>query len=264
MTLAPFFRPESGRYAPTDAAVGYWSPDSINGRMIVGLLGFELERLFGQPGWQPTRLTVDMYRLPRRVPVEVSARLIRDGGQLRLAEGECVCGDKSVARASIQFLKRSPPPAGAFWSPANWDAPPPDSVPAPQFSETAHWDRRMILGKFGAVGPRRAWFRETRELVEGVAYTPFTRVAMMADVCCSMANSGAGGLGYINSDVTLYLTRTPSTEWLGLETVNHQSADGVAIGECWIYDEKGPIGASSVSAIAQARHDRTQAAGPPK
>jgi len=257
MTLGlPFFRAGGGRYAPTEAAVGYWSPDSINGRLIVGLLGFELERLFGQAEWQPSRLTVDMFRLPRRVPIEIRARLLHEGGQLRLAEADCFCGEKPVARASIQFLKRSHAPDGAFWSPAAWDAPPPDSVPAPRSVETAHWDRRVVLGKFGTAGPRRAWHRETRELVEGAPYTPFSRAAMMADVASSMVNSGSSGLGYINSDVTLYLQRNPIGEWLGLDTVNHQSADGVAIGECWIYDEAGPIGASSVSGIAQQRASR--------
>jgi hypothetical protein len=33
----------------------------------------------------------------------------------------------------------------------------------------------------------------------------------------------------------------------------HGSAEGVAIGECWLYDEKGPIGTSTVAALAQRK-----------
>ena len=38
----PFFVREGDRYHPTEASRGYWTPQSINGRLIVGLLGYEL------------------------------------------------------------------------------------------------------------------------------------------------------------------------------------------------------------------------------
>jgi hypothetical protein len=37
------------------------------------------------------------------------------------------------------------------------------------------------------------------------------------------ANAGDQGLGYINSDVTLYLHRLPVTPWVGFEVVNHHA-----------------------------------------
>jgi acyl-CoA thioesterase len=61
------------------------------------------------------------------------------------------------------------------------------------------------------------------------------------------------GLGYINSDVTLYLHRLPVTRWIGFDVVNHHASDGIAIGECWLYDEKGAIGTSTVAALAQRK-----------
>jgi hypothetical protein len=42
-------------------------------------------------------------------------------------------------------------------------------------------------------------------------------------------------------------------EWIGFEVVNHQATEGVAIGECFIYDQRGPIGSASVAALAQKR-----------
>jgi hypothetical protein len=66
-------------------------------------------------------------------------------------------------------------------------------------------------------------------------------------------NAGNQGLGYINSDVTLYLHRLPVQEWIGFEVVNHRATDGIAIGECFLYDQEGPIGSSTVAALAQRK-----------
>jgi acyl-CoA thioesterase len=79
------------------------------------------------------------------------------------------------------------------------------------------------------------------------------RAALAADFASPFANAGDHGLGYINSDVTLYLHRLPVKEWIGFDVVNHQAADGVAIGECLLYDQQGPIGTSTVAALAQRK-----------
>ena len=79
------------------------------------------------------------------------------------------------------------------------------------------------------------------------------RVALAADFASPFANAGEQGLGYINSDVTLYLHRLPVKEWIGFEVVNHHATDGIAIGECWLYDQQGAIGTSTVAALAQRK-----------
>jgi acyl-CoA thioesterase len=94
---------------------------------------------------------------------------------------------------------------------------------------------------------------EVRDLVEGAPLTPFVRAAVAADFASPFANAGDQGLGYINSDVTLYLHRLPVKEWIGFEVVNHHATDGIAIGECFLYDQQGPIGSSTVAALAQRK-----------
>jgi hypothetical protein len=116
------------------------------------------------------------------------------------------------------------------------------------------WATLPISGGFGTVGVKKLWMSELRDLAPGVAFTPFTRVAIAADFASPFANSGDKGLGWINADITLYLHRLPVTEWIGFEVKNHGATDGVAIGECWLYDEQGPIGTSSVMALAQRRN----------
>jgi hypothetical protein len=159
------------------------------------------------------------------------------------------------------LLRQSENPEGAVWSPPNWDAPKPADIPEPDNGRGpmgGMWATRPISGGFGTVGPeKRLWMSDFREVVEGEALTPFVRAALAADFASPFANSGDKGLGWINTDITLYLARTPQTEWVGFEVKNHQSDAGVAIAECWLYDEAGPIGSSSVAALAQRRGMRS-------
>jgi hypothetical protein len=44
---------------------------------------------------------------------------------------------------------------------------------------------------------------------------------------------------------------------VGFEVKNHQDDAGIAIAECWLYDETGPIGISACAALAQRRAMRS-------
>jgi hypothetical protein len=256
LSAEPFFRRDGEYFAPTLASRGPWNETSLHGRVVVGLLGREIERRYGDADFTPARLTVDMYRLPDLSPIEVVVRPIREGGRLRLVEAELISGGTSAARAVCQLLRRTADPPGRVWSPPNWDAPPPASIPEPTDRRNGMggmWATRPITGAFGDVGPRRMWMSEVRELIGGEPLTPFSRVALAADFASPFANAGDQGLGYINSDVTVYLHRVPAGEWIGFEVIDHQASDGVAIGSCALYDEVGRIGVSSVAALAQRR-----------
>ena len=252
----PFFLREGASFIPQPIARGPWNTASLHGRVMIGLLAREIERAQPDPDFIPARLTVDMYRLPDLSPIEVKVRTLREGGRLRLYEAELFSGGKSSARAVCQWLRRSATPEGRVWSPPNWDAPPPEQIPAPTDRRQGMggmWATRPITGAFGELGPRRLWMSEVRELIGGEPLTPFTRVAVAADFASPFANAGEKGLAYINSDVTLYLCRLPVGPWIGFEVTNHQASDGVAIGETFVYDERGPIGSATVAALAQHR-----------
>lgn len=256
MTSQPFFTRDGDAFIPNPITSGPWDPNSLHGRVIIGLLGFVIEQRHGADHFVPARLTVDMFRLPTMAPIEVKTRIVRDGLRIRVVEAEFFSGGTSMARASCQLLRRTESPPGRVWSPPNWDAPAPSEIPAPtdpRLGMNGKWAIRPIVGAMGTVGPRRLWMSEARDLVEGVPLTPFVRVAVAADFASPFANAGDQGLGYINSDVTIYLHRLPVTQWIGFEVVNHHATSGVAIGECWLYDEQGPIGTSTVAALAQRK-----------
>lgn len=264
MTNEPFFKKDGDHYVPNPSSRGPWNPQSLHGRVIAGLLGYEIERKHGDPDFIPARLTVDMFRLPGFDPIEIKTNLIREGGRIRVVEAEFISGGVSMAKASCQLLRRTENPESDAWQPGNWDVPKPDDIaPPPPRADGmgGMWATRTITGGgFGqggfTGGQRRMWMSEVRDIVEGSELTPFTRVAVACDFASPFANAASTGLAYINSDVTLYLHRLPKSEWIGFETVNHQATDGVAIGECFLYDEEGPIGSATVAALAQRRMGR--------
>jgi len=219
-------------------------------------VGFELERLHGGTEWMPVRLSVDMYRLPDFSPITAVTHVVRAGKRIRIVDCELRSGTVSVARGTCQFLVRSENAPGVAWIPPDWNVARPDELPAPprgQFGERM-WKMRNITGPFdGSVQQRRAWLSEIRELVGGFPLTPFQRVAVAADFASPLANRGDAGLGYINTDVTIYLHRLPKGEWIGFETTNHHATDGIAIAECFLYDLDGAIGTVSTAALRQSR-----------
>jgi hypothetical protein len=256
MTNQPFFTRDHDAFIPTQIASGPWDSNSLHGRVIIGLLAFAIEQRHGADDFVPARLTVDMFRLPTLAPIEVTTKLIRDGLRIKVAEAEFFSAGVSMARASCQLLRKTQNPPGRVWSPPNWEVPAPADIPGPgdpRLGMNGKWAVRPITGAMGTLGPRRLWMSEVRDLVEGTPLTPFVRVAVAADFASPFANAGEQSLGYINSDVTLYLHRLPVKEWIGFEVVNHHATDGVAIGECFLYDQAGPIGTSTVAALAQRK-----------
>ncbi|MET0183348.1 MAG: thioesterase family protein [Caulobacterales bacterium] len=249
-----FFRRDGAFLIPQPMARGPWGQQSINGRAIVGLLGYELERLFSGAGYLPARLTVDMHRLPGFDPIEIVPTVIRDGKRIKVIEADLISGGQKAARASCQILLKTENASGDVWSPPNWDAPRPQDVALttqPGATGFITWETRYIEGHIGAIGAKRIWIRELRSIVDAEPLTPFSRVAASADFASPFSNGGTEGLGYINTDVTLYLHRAPVGEYVGYEVVNHHATDGIATGMCFVYDETGPIGTSSVAALAQ-------------
>jgi hypothetical protein len=256
MKNEPFFTRDGDLYVPTPASRGPWNPNSLHGRVIIGLLGHEIERLHGSPEFMPARLTVDMYRLPDLSAVEVVTRVVREGKRIKVIDAEFISAGVSAGRATCQLLRRTETPQGRVWTPESWDVPAPCDIEPPQDKRSGMggmWAMRPISGGFGTVGQKRTWMSEVRDLVDGEALTPFVRVAVAADFASPFANAGELGLEYINSDVTIYLHREPRTEWVGFEVVNHGATDGVAVGECFLYDEDGPIGSAACAALAQRR-----------
>ena len=117
MTNQPFFSRDRDTYTPNPIASGPWDPNSLHGRVVIGLLAFAIEQRHGAEEFVPARLTVDMFRLPNLSPVEITTRVVRDGLRIKVIEADFVSGGVSMARASCQLLRKTEKPPGEVWSP---------------------------------------------------------------------------------------------------------------------------------------------------
>lgn len=251
-----------GRYSLNKISRGPWDADSLHARVLAGLFGHELETNWSHGGFHCARMTLDLYRLPSLAPCEIAVRPVRDGNRIRVIELEYTSGGTSFARANAVLLKQTDNPPGERWSPPAWEVPAPEALPAPEPQPEAvpnwipMWETRRISERPGAkLEPQRAWIRETRPLIDGVELTPFVRAASAADWTNPFANWSTDGLHFINADITLYLHRYPEGEWLGFEVSSHHSAEGIAVGDCTMYDQQGAIGHSLVCAISNQRRE---------
>jgi hypothetical protein len=115
----------------------------------------------------------------------------------------------------------------------------PEKTPAP-----------FDFGQWQHDGPKFAWLRDLTPLVEGAPLTPFVRCAMAGDVASSLTLFGTDGLHYINADYTLALSRLPKGDLIGLAALTHSADAGVATGTATLFDEYGPIGSATATALA--------------
>lgn len=255
-TMEPLFHRDGDRLVPTARTVSVWDPDALRGGAIAGVLLYEIERSYLEPEYQLARVTFDMFRRAPLVPVSVEARVVREGNRIRVLDAVLRADDLEVARASAVLLRRATAPEGNVWSPPVWDVPGPRTLDGSfEGGRPAIWERRFIgapptPGVPRAVAPQRAWLRVPGNFVDTEISSPLVRAAMAADTANPYANAGDRGLNYINADATLYMHRDPVGEWIGVEVTAHQAAEGIAVGECALYDLDGPFGRTTVCSIS--------------
>jgi hypothetical protein len=250
----PYFGVDGDRFVPAPHARSWWAPTMLHGRLLAGLLARAVERAHGREDLHVARLTVDMFRNAPLEPVQVRTTAIRDGRRIRVAEATAHGDDGPVARASAVLLRQGDQPAGHVPTTPPWDAPPPEQLP-PAKSRFAPLTWRFTEDNdparhWSAGGARRLWMRETCGLIDGEPLSPLVRAALAADSASPLAHAGDIGLEFINADYTLYLSRLPIGDTIGLESGGHSSDRGVAVGYCTMHDTTGPIGYCMTAAIA--------------
>jgi hypothetical protein len=103
----PFFTHDrtSDTFMPTPVSNGPWDPNSLHGRVVVGLLSHGIEQRHGSDDFVPARLTVDMFRLPntrRRSSRQSGARRQR----IRVVEAEFVSGGTRMRAPPASYCAR--------------------------------------------------------------------------------------------------------------------------------------------------------------
>lgn len=255
--IAHFQQMDEDRFLPSDHAgvQSRWAADHVVGAAVCGLAAAVLETAYGLSDFMPTRLTVDLFRSPRRVLTTTSMQLLWEGSDTR--NSLCIIEQEgvAVARAVLVQYRRGTTPAGHEWTPEPAVLNPPRLTSlAPQNGSV----RQIRSGNSGwttDIGDHqnegRKWVvTRSVDIVAGQRNTPFVQAVAAAEATSLVTNLGTAGVGYINGDLTVGLARLPDSDWVCVQADSHWAADGVAIGASTLLDASGPFGSGQVTAIS--------------
>jgi hypothetical protein len=218
----------------------------------------EFERLDG-PGLALARVTYEFLRPVPLGDLEVDADVVRPGKRVQLLEGAIRAPDGiEVVRARALRIARVDPQV-----PATESAPPPGpehgrdndlrSPHRPMFAPDAI-EIRFVEGDFHGGGPATAWFRLRVPIVAGEEPSPLQRLAAAGDFGNGISSTLSWDeYMFINPDLTLYVDREPSGEWLALESRTYIAREGVGTAESVLYDKDGRVGRATQSLLIATR-----------
>ncbi|MFC7448947.1 acyl-CoA thioesterase domain-containing protein [Rhodococcus daqingensis] len=261
--MVAFFTVVDGRYLATEWSVSPWAPTQVGGTAVCGLLARQLETHCPGVGFIPARFTVDLFRPVLNEPIALHSEVVRDGKRVRVVDASIVQHDQVRARATVMYLAGAQPPPGQVWQ-AEQQLP----VPA-QKLEGADGDPPLFKsGEFewtgdfasGQNSERKCAWHNLAFLVEGEPMSPFQRAAFVGDATNLVCNWGTEGVGYINCDMTVTLSRLPEGRELGLQAQDHLAAGGIAIATATMYDRIGALGTCVVTGVSNARRQVDMAA----
>jgi hypothetical protein len=259
MTEAVFAR-DGARFVPTRKAGSPWGDDVQHGGPPAGLLARAIERFAASEEMRVVRLTVDLFRPVPMGPLEVTVHSVREGRRIHIVDAVIVAGGVEVSRASGLLLRTSEvailPSATALppRRPGPADRAPPAEPrlgdrPRRQGFHTAAEMRRLPRAESGAAA---TWIR-VPELVDGERMTPLVRLASTCDfvnAVASMAGGPRDGVGFINTDSTVYVHRPPAGEWLCLQVERALEPDGLGVSDAIVFDEEGPVARATQAVLA--------------
>lgn len=260
-TQFALFRAEGDVLVPQDIARSLWRDDQMHGVATSGALARELENAViaaGRDDLRPARYTVDLFRAPSMGPCTMASTVIREGSRLMLVDATLSQDGEVVARGSSLFLKPTENPSGQVWGPDDAPVPPPlDIAPVSEeprvpifFSDGIGWSQNFAEHQNGG---RKATWQTALAIVVGEKPTPFQGLAGAADSTSMVVNWGAEGVQYINTDITLAISRVPVSQEVGISAISWYSNDGIATGTATVFDREGPIGTSTVTSLSNAR-----------
>jgi hypothetical protein len=259
MTIA-FYIPDGDRFRSTDWTRGPWDARYQHAGPPAALLGRALERLEEGEAFSIARLSVELLRSVPLHVLTVTARIVRPGRRVQLAEAGLSDDDGEIAVARAWRIRRQdtaveqseiePPPfAGADQCQPITDF---DPWGGPSYFSAVEW--RTAAGDFMSPGPATVWMRMNGELVEGEHPSPLTRVLVAAD----SGNGVSMELPlqthlFINTELTVHLFDEPKGEWVCLDARTRIGPQGVGVAASTLYDSRGRIGVAHQALLVSRR-----------
>lgn len=260
------YRQEGDVYAPTAWAGSPWSRELQHGGPVCGLIASAAEAAAAETGLRVARVSVDLFRPTPLAPLALRWRYLRRGRRLALIEAWLRCGDDDVTRGSALLLAPSAELASS-WHPADPPPPGPEGLDGGSFMPRDYLAlappgfHRSVEVRFTAdeLGPA-VWATTPLALIEGRATSPLVRAAMLSDLTFALSGRlllrrrelplDARRVALINADMTLYLERPPTGDWVAMRHGTVNDHEGIAIAEVAQLDRSGRYGRSLQALVA--------------
>lgn len=249
--VEPLFHFDGRQFMPTEHTRGPWDPRAQHGGPPAALIARAIESLPSESPMAVARLTMEILRPVPLAPLEVSARVERAGRRVELVSATLSSDDQLLCRASAWRMRKLEIPIELRDSPGleGEAIPPPDhgEPHRPESDEPAFHRTGVQLcfvrGTFAAMGPATAWIRLLRPVVENEEPSPLMRVVAAGD----FGNGISAVLDWTNSlfiniDLTVYLDREATGEWICLDARTVIGPDGMGLAESALHDTQGRIG----------------------
>jgi hypothetical protein len=253
--VTAFYEQAGETFVPSELTRGPWDPGAQHAGPPSALLGASLER----EGWLVGRITIEILRPIPLAPLTRAARVERPGRNVELASA--VLHDAAgaeITRASAWRLRLDADPVTVAEDPP---PPGPEKGTERPFFATGQavgyhtaMDYRFVEGAFTEPGPAVVWMRMRQPLVAGEPVSPLARVLVAAD----SGNGVSAALDYrrflfVNTELTVHLTRLPAGEWVCLDARTRPGTLGVGLAEAVLSDERGRLGRSAQTLLVRER-----------
>lgn len=247
----------SATVVPTTETAGPWSPDAQHGGPPAALLAWAVEALPEAAETTVGRFTMELWGPVPLRPLRVTARVLRPGRSVVLAQAELVDVERGrvVATAQAWLFPRT---EGGPQHPTPLPHRPEDGVRherPPTWSggylDAIEW--RWIKGAVDEAGPGVVWMR-TPDLL---ADRPISAVQRLL-ACVDSASGASAALdvadwAFLNTDLTVHLLRPPVGEWICLDAETTLGPGSIGIATSSVHDELGLVARSAQALLVVER-----------
>lgn len=260
---AALFDRDGDLFVPTDLSRTGWNDHAQHGGPPAGLLATAIEQVPSRQAMAVTRITFDLLRAVPLSPIRLTTEVVKAGGRVEVVDAALHSEEREVARARALRIRTA-----AVALPDHDTEPAPD-VPAPDELDTVAWPRwerggdllrfhrdavevRSVGNSFWTPGRGVSWLRLKYPVVAGVETSPLARVAALSDI----ANGNSMTIdpvefGFVNPDITLYLSRPLHGEWLGMDGLAYQHETGIGLTDTALFDGDGVFGRVNQSQLIE-------------